>query len=68
MLYHLSANVTLRVAGISGPFIQTVSWHVNADNPNQAKLKYEEQVKKDFAHMQFSDVAFEYTEFAGEIK
>lgn len=68
MLYYLRSNVTLRVAGISGPFTRTVSWLVNADHPNQAKLKYEEQVKKDHAHMQFSDIAFEYTEFAGEIK
>ena len=68
MLYYLRANVTLRVAGISGPFTRTVSWLVNAANPNQAKSKYEEQVKKDFTHMQFNDIAFEYTEFAGEIK
>jgi len=68
MLYYLRSNVTLRVRGISGPFTRTVSWLVNADSPAQAKQKYEAQVKKDFAHMQFSEVAFEYTEFAGEIK
>jgi hypothetical protein len=68
MLYYLRANVTLRVAGISGPFVRTISWLVNADNPDQAKWKYERQVKRDFTHMQFSDVAFEYIEFAGEIE
>jgi len=68
MLYLLKANVTMKVQGISGPFLKTVTWLVNAENPNQAKFKYEEQVKRDHAHMHFSDIAFEYLEFAGEIK
>jgi hypothetical protein len=68
MLFYLKANVTMRVAGISGPFVRTVSWLVNAENPDHAKFKYETQVKKDFAHMQLSHIEFEYTEFAGEIK
>ena len=68
MLFYVKANVTLRIQGISGPFIQMVSWLVNADNHIQAKIKYEEQVRRDFAHMNFSGISFEYLEVAGEIK
>lgn len=68
MLYYLRANVSLRVAGISGPFLKTISWLVNANNPSEARAKFENQVYRDFAHMQFNDAQFEYTEFAGEIK
>jgi len=68
MLYFLRANVTIKVQGISAPYFRTITWLVNAETPNQAKLKYEEQVKKDHAHMQFSGISFEYVEFAGEIK
>lgn len=68
MLYYLKSNVTLRVQGISGPFTKTVGWLVNAENPAQAQYKYEEQVKKDFAHMLFNKIVFEYVEFTGEIK
>lgn len=68
MLFFIRTNVTIRVEGISGLFTRTVSWLVNADNPDQAKFKYEQQVRKDFAHMNFAEVTFEYTEFAGEIK
>jgi hypothetical protein len=41
---------------------------VNADNVTQAKAKFEAQVKKDFAHMQFNESHFEYVEVTGEIK
>jgi hypothetical protein len=68
MLFYLRANTTLRVQGISGPFLRTIGWLVNADNVNQAKAKFEEQVKKDFAHMHFSESHFEYVEVTGEIK
>lgn len=68
MLFFIRANVVMRVAGISGPFNKTVSWLVNANDPQHAKVKYEAQVARDHAHMQFSAIAFEYLEFAGEIK
>ena len=58
----------MRVQGISGPFLKTITWLVNAADPNQAKAKYEEQVKRDHAHMLFSQIQFEYLEIAGEIK
>lgn len=68
MLFYLRANVTIKVKGISGSFQNTVGWLVNANEPNQAKQKFEEQVRKDFSHMQFEKAQFEYIEFAGEIK
>lgn len=68
MLFYLRANVTLKVRGISGPFQRTIGWLVNANDPNHARQKFEEQVRKDFAHMQFEQAHFEYIEFAGEIK
>lgn len=67
MLFYIRANVSLKVDGISGPFIRPISWLVNADNHILAKQKFENQVKKDFAHMQFRSAEFEYTEIAGEI-
>jgi hypothetical protein len=41
---------------------------VNANHHSEAKQKYEAQVKRDFAHMSFSEISFEYTMVAGEIK
>ena len=68
MLFYIKAEVTMRVFGISGPFVRTVSWLVNGANIVEAKQKYEAQVKRDFAHMQFETAEFEYKELTGEIK
>lgn len=67
MIYYLKSNVTIRVAGISGPWLKTVGYLVNADNREQARLKYEERVKQDNAKMAFQSIHFEYTEVAEEI-
>jgi len=68
MLFYIRANVTLKVRGISGEFHRTIGWLVNAVDHNHAREKFEAQVKKDFAHMQFEQASFEYLEVAGEIK
>ena len=68
MLYLIQANTSIKVSGISGPFTRTVTWMVNANHHSEAKQKYEAQVKRDFAHMSFSEISFEYTMVAGEIK
>lgn len=70
MLFYIKAKVTLRVQGISGPWERVIAWLVNTPSGtvNEAKQKYEEQVKRDFAHMLFSSANFEYLEVTGEIK
>lgn len=68
MMFYIKSIVTIRIGGISGPFIQTVSWLVNAEDVNQARQKYESKVKRDYSHMNFSSINFEYTEVAGTIQ
>ena len=67
-MFLIEANVTIRVAGISGPFLRSVMYLVNAPNLNVAKQKYEDQVRRDFAHMMPNSVGVEYTKIAAEIK
>lgn len=68
MLYYIKSDVAVRVRGISGPFTKTVAYLVNADNRNQARDKYENKVRQDFAHMVPEDIAFDYKEVAEEIR
>lgn len=68
MLYYLESKVRVRVAGISGPFDQTVTWLVNANSLAEAKQKYEAQVRRDNAKAMPESITFEYVKMAGELK
>lgn len=67
-MYYIKAKVTISIAGISGPFIQILSALVHGTSTNNAKDKFENYVKAQFAHMLPQNVAYEYIEIAGEIK
>ena len=68
MLYLLEANVSIRVAGISAPFMHNITWLVNGRNSAEAKQKFENRVRNDFAHMMPQSISFEWIKVAGEIK
>jgi len=68
MLYYIEAKVSMKVAGISGPFEEIVTWLVNnVPNVAYAKQKYESQVRRDFAHIQAQSFEFKYIKIAGEL-
>ncbi len=67
-MFYIESNVTVRVAGISGPFLRSVAYLVHAPNLTIAKQKYQDQVYRDFSHMSPSSIGFEYTKIAAEIK
>ena len=66
-LFYISAKVTLTVAGISGPFIKQSRYLVREHNAVDAATKFTQQVRQDFAHMQYSTISFEYVEITSEI-
>jgi hypothetical protein len=68
MLYLIEADVAVRVRGISGPFIKNVSYLVNADNREQARVKYEKRVAQDHANMIPEKIEFDYKKVAEEVK
>ncbi len=68
MLFLLEAKVNIRVAGISAPFMHNITWLVNANHSDEAKQKFEQRVKRDFAHILPQSVEFEWIKVAGEIK
>ena len=68
MLFYIKAKVSIRVAGISGPFEKQCSSLVNAGDVTQAKQKFENIVKHDNSNMQAQSFNFEYVEVASEIK
>lgn len=67
-LYTLKSKVTIRIAGISGPFEEIKALHVNAPNLEIAKRKYESKISNDFLHMSYQSINFEYLEIIEEIK
>lgn len=67
MLYTVRAKVIIRVAGISGPFEQTVAWHVHANSTKEAVYKYEQRVSQDFRYMAYQTIKFENYEIIGSI-
>ncbi len=67
MLFYIKANVTIRVQGISGPWLKTLSYLVNAPNRDVAREKFETRVKQNNANMAFETIQFEYMEVAEEI-
>mgnify|MGYP001584451947 CR=1 FL=1 len=68
MLFYIKAEIKFQVRGISGPFNVNASRLVNADNREQARVKFERNIEEAHAHMAYSDVHFNYLECAEEIK
>lgn len=68
MLYYLESKVHVRVAGISGPFEQIVTWLVNANSLVEAKQKFEARVRNDNASAMPESITFKYVKIAGELK
>ncbi len=60
MLYWIQAKISIKVFGISGPFEQVVTQMVNAKNTTEARSKFENHMRKRFAHMQGESISFEY--------
>jgi hypothetical protein len=58
--YLIQAKVTVKVLGISGPFIHTVTKLVVSRSTNEATAKYEKHVRDLFSHMNPHEVEFEY--------
>ena len=67
MKYYIKAKVSMRVAGISGPFEYTASYLVNDSTVDHAKLKFENQVRQDNRSKEAYSFSFEYLEVASEI-
>lgn len=67
MLYYIQAEITLRVWGISGPFLRNMAKLVQANNPQEAKAKFEAHARKHFANMNPETYEFNYTVFADTI-
>ena len=67
MLYYIEAKVSIKVAGISGPWDKTPTYLVNAPSVSVAKQKFEDQVRRDNANMEAQSFKFEYLKIAGEI-
>ena len=68
MLYYIEAKVSVKVQGISGPFIKNTTWLVNASNLDHAKQKFEQRVAQDNADAMPEKINFEYIRLAGEIQ
>lgn len=67
MLFYIKSEASIRVRGISGPFIETISFLVHADTRQQARVKYENRVMADHMHMTPESITFDYKEVAEEI-
>lgn len=67
MLYWIQAKIQIKVYGISGPFEETITKMVQANSTNEAKAKYEQHVRKMFAHMQGESFNFQYLIIADTI-
>ncbi len=59
-LYWIQAKIQIRVFGISGPFEEVITQMVNAPNTREAQHKFEQHVKKRFAHMNGESFTFNY--------
>lgn len=64
---YIKANITVKVAGISGGFKETISYIVNAHSPKHARTRFEEKIRADKAHTIPESITFEYLEIADEI-
>lgn len=66
-LYWIQAKVQIRVFGISGPFEQLVTQMVQASSTREAQTKFENHMRKRFAHMNGESFHFEYITVADTI-
>lgn len=67
MLYYVKAEVQVRVTGISGPFVDIISKLVEANNTNEAKSKFEKNIRAMRMNMVPESVDFKYLEIADTI-
>ena len=67
-MYYIKAKVTVKIFGISYPQEHTVSHLVETYNPDDARVKFEEYMKKKFAPNNPTSIKFEYIEVASPIK
>lgn len=67
MLYWIQAKVEMRVFGISGPFVETITKMVNAHSTAEARSKYEQHVRQMFFHMNCESFDFQYLIIADTI-
>lgn len=68
MLFYIEAKVSVKVAGISGPFQETITWLVNANTLNEAKEKFKTRIRNDKASALPESISFEFVKIAGELK
>ena len=64
---YIKANVTVKVAGISGGFKEVISYIVNAQTPWDARTRFEAKIRADKAHTIPESITFDYLEIADEI-
>jgi len=67
MLYFIQAKISIKVAGISGPFEETITKLVNATSTHDAMAKYEKHIKEMFNHMHGESFNFHYNIIADTI-
>ncbi len=67
MLYYVKAEVTVRIFGISGPFIDVISKLVDANSTPEAQKKFESHVLSMRQHMNPESVKYKYLEIADTI-
>lgn len=67
MLYWIQCKVVIKVFGISGPFEQVVTQMVNARSTQEARVKFENHMRKRFAHLNGESFDFQYLVVADTI-
>ena len=68
MLFYIEGKVSVKVAGISGPFQTTVAYLINANDLNAAKRRFTDQVRLDNARALPESVNVEFIKVAPELK
>lgn len=67
MLFFIQCKITIRVPGISGPFEETITKLVNANDTRAAQEKFEGYTRQRYAHMQAGSFQFQYLVVADTI-
>lgn len=67
MLFYIEAKVSVKVAGISGPFQEVFVKLVNATTLNLAKRKFENNIKELKAATMPEKITFEYLKLGDEL-
>ncbi|HOT89732.1 MAG TPA: hypothetical protein PL028_09355 [Bacteroidales bacterium] len=68
MLFFIEARVTRHHVGLSSPRQEVIGKLVNANNANEAEMKYQRAVRNKYANEGELKLHFEYLHFADEIK